>query len=53
MRRLSRSSVNCAVQAIRAFQQFVLGRERAATVRGVPRGRRAPTRAEVYALARG
>lgn len=49
-RRLSGSSVNCAVQAVRAFQQFVLGRERAATVSGVPRGKRATTRAEVYAL---
>lgn len=50
VRRLSGSSVNCAVQAVRAFQQFVLGRERAATVRGIPRGKRATTRAEVYAL---
>ena len=49
--RLSGSSVNCAVQAVRAFQQWVLGRERADTVRGVPRGKRATTRAEVYALA--
>jgi site-specific recombinase XerD len=51
VRKLSGSSVNCAVQAVRAFQQFVLGRERAATVRGVPRGKRATTRAEVYAPA--
>jgi len=50
-RKLAGSSVNCAVQAVRAFQQFVLGRERAATVTGVPRGKRATTRAEVYALA--
>jgi integrase/recombinase XerD len=48
-RRLSGSSVNCAVQAVRAFQQYVLGRERSATVAGVPRGKRATTRAEVYA----
>lgn len=50
-RRLSGSSVNCAVQAVRAFQEWVLGRARADTVRGVPRGKRATTRAEVYALA--
>ena len=50
VRRLAGSSVNCAVQAVRAFQQWVLGRDRADTVRGVPRGRRATTRAEVYAL---
>lgn len=49
-RRLSGSSVNCAVQAVRAFQEWVLGRPRAETVRGVPRGKRATTRAEVYAL---
>lgn len=48
-RRLSGSSVNVAVQAVRAFQELVLGRDRAATVAGVPRGRRATTRAEVYA----
>lgn len=51
VRKLSGSSVNCAVQAVRAFQEFVLGRERAATVSGVPRGKRATTRAEVYAPA--
>jgi len=50
-RKLAGSSVNCAVQAVRAFQQFVLGRERAATVSGVPRGKRPTTRAEVYAPA--
>jgi site-specific recombinase XerD len=50
-RRLAGSSVNCAVQAVRAFQEWVLGRARAETVRGVPRGKRATTRAEVYALA--
>ena len=39
VRKLSGSSVNCAVQAVRAFQQYVLGRERAATVtEGVPAG---------------
>lgn len=51
VRQLAGSSVNCAVQAVRAFQQFVLGRERAATVHGVPRGKRPTTRAEVYAPA--
>ena len=51
VRQLSGSSVNCAVQAVRAFQELVLGRERAATVAGVPRGKRATTRAEVYAPA--
>ena len=50
VRRLAGSSVNCAVQAVRAFQDWVLGRPRADTVRGVPRGKRATTRAEVYAL---
>jgi site-specific recombinase XerD len=51
VRKLSGSSVNCAVQAVRAFQEWVLGRERAATVRAVPRTRRPVTRAEVYAPA--
>lgn len=49
VRKLAGSSVNCAVQAVRAFQEWVLGRPRADTVRGVPRGKRATTRAEVYA----
>jgi site-specific recombinase XerD len=49
VRKLSGSSVNCAVQAVRAFQEWVLGRERADTVRAVPRTRRPTTRAEVYA----
>src|SRR5215204_295312 len=49
-RQLSASSVNCAVHAVRAFQQFVLGRDRGATVAGVPRGKRPTTRAEVYAI---
>lgn len=49
VKRLSGSSVNCAVQAVRAFQEWVLGRERADTVRAVPRTRRPVTRAEVYA----
>jgi site-specific recombinase XerD len=51
VRKLSGSSVNCAVQAVRAFQEWVLGRERAETVRAVPRSRRPVTRAEVYAPA--
>lgn len=50
-KKLAASSVNCAVQAIRAFQELVVGREREATVRGVPRGKRPTTRAEVYAPA--
>lgn len=50
VRRLAGSSVNCAVHAVRAFQEWVLGRPRADTVRGVPRSKRATTRAEVYSL---
>ena len=41
-RQLAGSSVNCAVQAVRAFQQFVLGRDRAATVGGVPEYQHVP-----------
>ena len=41
-RQLAGSSVNCAVQAVRAFPQFVLGRDRAATVGGVPEYQHVP-----------
>ena len=50
-RRLSGSSLNVAVNAVRAFQQYVLGRPREQTVSGVPNCKRGTTRAEVYALA--
>lgn len=49
-RRLSASSLNVAVNAVRAFQQLVLGRDPATAIAGLPRCRRATTRAEVYAL---
>ena len=49
-RRLSGSSLNVAVNAVRAFHTLVLGREPAAAIRGVPHCKRATTRAEVYAL---
>ncbi len=49
MRQLAGSSVNCAVQPARAFQEWVLARERADTVPAVPRSKRPVTRAEVYA----
>jgi len=48
-RRLAASSVNVAVNAVRAFHTLVLGREAAGVGRGVPRARRPVTRAEVYA----
>ena len=50
VRRLAGSSVNCAVHAVRAFQDWVLGRPRADTVRGVPRSKRAPTRADAHKI---
>jgi site-specific recombinase XerD len=50
-RRLSASSLNVAVNAIRSFHERVLGRDPAATIAGVPHCKRATTRAEVYALA--
>ena len=49
-RRLSASSLNVAVQAVRAFQEWVLGHEREACVRGVPKCKRDTVRAEVYAM---
>lgn len=48
-KKLSGSSLNVAVQAIRAFQEWVLGRERERCVRGLPRCKRETVRAEVYA----
>jgi len=48
-RRLSPSSLNVAVQAVRAFQEWVLGHDREACVRGVPKCKRNTVRAEVYA----
>ena len=48
-RKLSGSSLNVAVQAIRAFQEWVLSRERERCVRGVPKCKRETVRAEVYA----
>jgi len=49
-RKLSASSLNVAVNAVRAFHALVLGRDPAAAIRGVPHCKRATTRAEVYAL---
>ena len=49
-RRLSASSLNVAVNAVRAFHALVLGRDPAAAIKGVPHCKRATTRAEVYAL---
>lgn len=49
-RRLSPSSLNVAVNAVRAFHAFVLERDPAATLAGVPRCKRDTTRAEVYAI---
>lgn len=48
-RKLSGSSLNVAVQAVRAFQEWVLGRPRDACVGGVPKCKRDTVRAEVYA----
>jgi len=47
--KLSGSSLDVAVQAIRAFQKWVLGRERERCVRGVHTCKRETVRAEVYA----
>lgn len=49
VRKLSASSLNVAVNAVRGFQAYVLGRDPAATLKGIPRCKRATTRAEVYA----
>jgi site-specific recombinase XerD len=48
--KLSASSLNVAVNAIRSFHRYVLGRDPAAAVTGVPHCKRATKRAEVYAL---
>lgn len=48
-RKLSGESINVSVNAVRAFQHLVLGRERHA-MGGLPRHKVAPTRAEVYAV---
>lgn len=48
-RKLSGSSLNVAVHAVRAFQEWVLGRSREACVGGVPTCKRDTVRAEVYA----
>ena len=50
-RRLSGSSLNVAVNAVRSFHALVLGRAPAAAIAGVPRCQRATTRAQVYAVA--
>ncbi len=49
-RQLSGSTLNAAVQAVRAFQEWVLLRPRAQCARGIPRCRRETRRAEVYAM---
>ena len=49
-RKLSASSLNVAVNAVRAFHALVLGRDPAAAISGVPHCKRATRRAEVYAL---
>ncbi len=49
-RRLSGSTLNIAVNAVRAFLHLVLGRDPAGIAQGVPRGKRAITRALVYAI---
>lgn len=48
-RKLSASSLNVTVNAVRAFQEWVLGRPREDCVRGVPTCKRPILRAEVYA----
>ena len=48
-RQQSASSLNVTVNAVRAFQEWVLGRPREQCVRGVPTCKRAGKRAEVYA----
>jgi len=50
VRKLSASSLNVAVNAIRSFHRYVLGRDPATAVDGVPHCKRATKRAEVYAL---
>jgi site-specific recombinase XerD len=49
VRQLSASSLNVTVNAVRAFQEWVLHRPREQCVRGVPTCKRATKRAEVYA----
>lgn len=49
-RRLSGSTLNIAVNAVRAFLHLVMGRDPAGIAQGVPRGQRAITRALVYAI---
>jgi integrase/recombinase XerD len=51
VRRLSASSLNVAVNALRAFHSLVLERDPARMLTGIPRCKRATTRAEVYATA--
>lgn len=51
VRKLSASSLNVAVNAIRSFHRYVLGRDPAAAVTALPHCKRATKRAEVYALA--
>jgi site-specific recombinase XerD len=48
--KLSASSLNVAVNAVRSFHTLVLGRDPTAAITGVPHCKRATTRAEVYAL---
>jgi len=48
-RKLSGSSLNVAVNAVRNFQEWVLLRPREQCVRGIPKCRRIATRVEVYA----
>jgi len=48
-RQLSGSTLNIAVNAVRAFLHLVLGRDPAMIAQGVPRGKRAVMRALVYA----
>lgn len=50
VQRLSASTLNNAVQAVRAFHTLVLNRDPAAAIAGIPRGRRPTQRVEVYAL---
>ena len=50
VRKLSASSLNVAVNAIRSFHRYVLGRDPATAVAGMPHCKRATQRAEVYAL---
>lgn len=49
-RRLSASSLNVAVNAVRAWHTLALGRDPAGAIAGVPHCKRATTRAEVYAV---